>query len=326
MLKALGIGFLLLTMAVALPLPIEAANPTSPPYFTGLGNCPNAVVYSYNPPVGSMYPLNLYVESNGSITAAQLSNVSGTIFLAHPLAGPIAVIQCVGSNPQKGDPQLGEGTTNSVGYYGAQDNEYSDNTILTANIGIGLGLYDNSASNVWYHIGIGNNNCAGSGNQKVCFSTCTTPPFFWGEYSYSGIYYELPFLCGSYGTWYGMAIVVDNVGFWDYWVNGVFEAGVKTGVGGTAIGTKGCCGSYDWIETGTVPGQRASSYTNTIFSPALQYALNKLNNNNPFLGSITFANPTSLIYWNYNSQWPTTYWSELPSYSSGLWSISYTWK
>jgi hypothetical protein len=256
-----------------------------------------------------------------AVRADAVTGASGTIILAHSLAGPIGVIQCITSSPQSGDPQFGYKSANAYGAYGSQDEEFSDSVFLNANpnIMIGMGFFDNVNPSVWYHIGIGNNKCAGS--PSVCFSSCSTPPYIWGEYAYNNVYYEMPFLCGSYNSWYGMAIVVDNLGFWDYFVNGVFQTGVYNSYGGTTIGSNG---NYDFIETaGTPPGQRSPPHFTTIFSPALQYAKNKLNYNNLNLGTITFANPTTLT--QHVDHWSYSYWSENDPQSSGIYSITYTW-
>lgn len=299
----------------------QSTGGSQPSSFTaGFSRCP--VIFVYSPPPGATYPLTLYEGSNGSIAETPTSDLVVTIRLAQPLVGPISVTSCV-TSPTTRDPQFGYATTQSAGWYGYQDSEYSDKTFLTANpnIGIGAGFHDNAASCMnggracWYHIGIGNNNGG---------TSCSNPPVVWGEsdayYNGQDHYSEYPLLCASYSTWYDNIVVIDSHGFWNYFVNQFLYATVLYSSGGNAISSSG---TASFIEATSTPGQRTPTYSNGIYADALQYSKQVLPwGGNP--SSLTWANPTSLT--QYNNQWSTTYWSESSSHDSHYyWRIQYTW-
>ena len=307
---------------------ISSVLPSHAPSVTVAGafstNCSVISVYHASVDLAS-YPLTLYEASNGSISQTSSSSSVAVISLARPLAGPITVTQCAGpassSTPpaSPGDPQLGYSTTQSSGYYGTQDKQYSDKTFLTAtpNIGIGTGFFDNAANcdgggnPCWYHIGIGNN-IGGS---------CSSPPVVWAEYAYyhngGYVYTSTELVCGSYWNWYTNSIVSDSSSFWNYYVNTVNYFSVKPSSDGSAVNSGG---TSSFIEASSTPGSH-TSYTDQVYANALQYATKHTTGS---YSSIAWKNPTSLSA--YNNGWSTTYWSESNSHDSFYnWAISYTW-
>jgi hypothetical protein len=211
--------------------------------------------------------------------------------------------------PLTSDPQLGNKTYNSDGYYGISDSQYADKEFLTAtpNIGIGEAFtdnYHNSTAGIWLHIGIGNN----------VGSLCTNPPEIWGEYLYYGAsqYTELQLACGSYGSTYQLSIAYDTTGgssCWVWWIGSTWYIEL-CGVG-TAINLGG---SLDFIEaSGSTPYLSTSPDSSNIFTNALQYTSTRSTSHQ--FSSLTWNNPSSVVSYN-GYQWVTKYWSDKVSGSS----------
>lgn len=229
-------------------------------------------------------------------------HVLARLEINHPIAG---VVVCF--KQPTNDPQYGYSTTDSSSSSGVQDEETANQPIVSNGIGVGNGFTDNLGN--WLHIGIGDNTGG---------SSCTNPPVIWGEYAISGTYYELPLVCGSYGSTYQLTVIADDQQghwYWDYFIGTTNYASWYVGLNSIGVGSNG---NAEFIETTSVPC--LSGGWQTVYQHAFKYATMPLSPSG--LGSTPFSTASSSSISSYNNNWSTSCWSETLS-SSAPWSISY---